>query len=308
MQKYIPSIPQDSFSDPRARLTIADGADFVRLAKKKGKKYDLVIIDSPDPVGPAKSLFRTSFYLDVSSVLSPDGIVIRQTGSSILQSDEMPANFRQMEAVFAEVQGLATSVPTYIGGYFTFVAASHKKGIFREALKSLDSRFKRGFSETVKNSLDWYSPETHRAAMALPAEVKRAIDKSEYGIHLVMDLAECDYSVLGSREKLKEFVEELCRVIGMRPYGATLLPDFGHGMAKTAGLSLFQFIETSGIMGHFSPHWREAYLDIFTCKSFDPKVTLEFVKKFFSAGRVVSYLIKRGPRALKDKPELTLIE
>ncbi len=304
MLKFMPSVPQDSFDDPRVRLTIDDGAEFVKRAKKKGKRYDLVIVDSPDPIGPARSLFQTSFYLDIAKILNPEGIVIRQTGSSALQPDEMPSNYRQMLEIFPEVQGFITAVPTYIGGYFTFVAASHKKGIFREALRTLDQRLRDFLLETLR----WYSAEMHKAAMILPPDMMRAIEKSEYGIELIVDLYGCEYEAIASSERLKEFARELCAVIGMKPFGESLVPDFGHALSKTAGPSLVQLIESSAITAHYSPHWRMVCMNIFTCRTFDSQKTLEFVKGFFKAEKAVAYLLRRGFRVLPHRPELIVIE
>lgn len=173
MLKYISSIPGDGFSDPRTKLTIADGAVFVKDKIKENKKYDLIIVDSPDPIGPASSLFKASFYHDIAELLSPGGIVVRQTGSSLFQPDELPDNYLQMMKTFpdGEVRGMVSAVPTYVGGYFTFVIASNQKGVFQESLNSLEDRTKM----LPADSLKWYSAEMHRASMILPAGLRQRL-------------------------------------------------------------------------------------------------------------------------------------
>lgn len=291
-RKYLPDFAKNAWEDPRLKIHIEDGAKFVKQTKKK---FDVIIIDSPDPVGPAKSLFQTSFYLDCKKVLSPGGILIRQTGSSILQPEEMPSNFRQMEELFPEAQAFLTALPTYVGGYFTFVAGSPEKGLFKKALPKIAARFKK-----LKIGTEWYTPEMHKASMILPRELKGSLKKTEYGQELVVDLYDCDYSIISSREKLHQFVRRMCEVIKMKPYGEPLIPDFGHGMSKTAGPSLVQLIESSSITAHYSPHWRMVCLNIFTCTYFDSQKALQFAKDFFVSGRTVAFLLKRGPRLFKE--------
>ena len=298
-KKYLPDFSQNAWQDPRLNIHIEDGAVFV---KKTKKKYDVIILDTPDPIGPAKSLFQTSFYLDCKKVLSSGGIIIRQTGSSLLQPEEMPSNFRQMEELFPEVKVFLTAVPTYVGGYFTFVAASPKKGIFKKALPQLGRKFRK-----LKLKTEWYTPEMHKASMILPRELESSLKKTSYGIELIVDLYDCDHAVISSREKLYRFAKEICEIIKMKPYGEPLIPDFGYALSKTAGPSLVQLIESSSITAHYSPHWRVVCLNVFTCASFDAEKTLKFVKKFFGAGRVTAFLLKRGSRVFRKELEITNI-
>jgi S-adenosylmethionine/arginine decarboxylase-like enzyme len=251
-------------------------------------------LDTPDPIGPAKSLFQTKFYLNCQKILAPGGIIIRQTGSSILQPEEMPSNFRQMEELFPDVKVILTAITTYIGGYFTFVIASNKKGALRSALPKIAGRFKK-----MKLETEWYTPEIHKASMILPRELESSLKKTDYGVELVIDLYECDYTIMNSNEKLHEFVKELLKVIDMKAFGEPWIPDFGYSLSKTAGPSLVQLIESSSITAHYSPHWRMICMNVFTCKSFDPEKTLKFVKEFFRAGRARAFLLKRGPRIFR---------
>ncbi len=295
-KKYLPDFAQNSWKDPRVKVFIEDGALFIKKAKKK---YDVVIIDSPDPIGVAKSLFHTTFYENCRKILASGGIIIRQTGSSVLQPEEMPTNFRQMEELFPEVKVFLTAVTTYIGGYFTFVAASNAKGVFTKALPRLLQRFNK-----LKMETEWYTPQIHKASMILPRELTSSLKKTDYGIELVVDLYGCDYEAITSHKKLAQFAKELCKVIGMKPYGEPLIPDFGFSLSKTAGPSLVQLIESSSITAHYSPHWGMVCLNIFTCKSFDEKKTLQFVKKFFGSTRARAFLLRRGPRIFKRELEI----
>jgi S-adenosylmethionine/arginine decarboxylase-like enzyme len=117
--------------------------------------------------------------------------------------------------------------------------------------------------------------------------------KKEFGCELIMDLYGCDVKIMHSKKKLKEYVDTLCPLIDMEKYGRLHLPYFGLRKPHTKGYSLLQFIETSSITGHFSEQWGISYINIFSCKAFDPKVARAFTKKFFKASRVRSRFIAR---------------
>jgi S-adenosylmethionine decarboxylase len=116
------------------------------------------------------------------------------------------------------------------------------------------------------------------------------LDSNTFGMEVVLDLYVCNLETISSKEKLQEYTRELCQVIGMTPYGAPFAEWFGLNEAKTAGYSIVQLIETSSITGHFSEEWNSAYINIFSCKEFDPKQATEFSKDFFGADRVESTL------------------
>jgi S-adenosylmethionine/arginine decarboxylase-like enzyme len=115
-----------------------------------------------------------------------------------------------------------------------------------------------------------------------------------YGQELILNLYDCDLTIISSGEDIKRFVIELCdNVIKMKRYGEPLIPHFGHDNPLTSGYSLVQLIETSSVTAHFSERKRSAYINIFSCAWFDAKKTEQFCKKFFAAKHVESHLIKR---------------
>ena len=119
-------------------------------------------------------------------------------------------------------------------------------------------------------------------------------EKDFYGQELILNLYDCDLTIISSEEDIKRFVIELCdNVIKMKRYGEPLIPHFGHDNPLTSGYSLVQLIETSSVTAHFSEQKRSAYINIFSCAWFDPKKTAEFCKKFFNASRMTSHVLKR---------------
>lgn len=125
---------------------------------------------------------------------------------------------------------------------------------------------------------------------------KPAKSKSKYplyGMELIINLYDCALDIISSQKKIKEFAQTLCPLIDMIPYGKPLVPYFGEKELHTKGYSLVQLIETSSITGHFSEYYKCAYINIFSCKEFDPQKAFQFTKDFFQAKRAVKKFIIR---------------
>ncbi len=113
-----------------------------------------------------------------------------------------------------------------------------------------------------------------------------------WGWHLVLNLYECSAQLIESEEVIAKFVVDLCDKIEMRRFGDPVIINFGDDPAVT-GYSLFQLIETSNIAGHFANQSQAAYLDVFSCKEFDPQITAEFCSAAFEAKTAIGVFIYR---------------
>ena len=103
-----------------------------------------------------------------------------------------------------------------------------------------------------------------------------------WGIWSGIDLHECNADTIRDAEKIKSFVRELCARIKVNPYGECQVVHFGED-PRVAGFSMIQLIETSLISGHFANETNTTYLDVFSCRYYDPKVVAEYAKEFFDA-------------------------
>src|SRR3546814_2561519 len=99
------SICRDAFDDPRLELVIADGVDFVSSC---AERYDLVLVDSTDPIGPGEVLFSETFYGKAKRCLAPGGILVTQNGVPFLQGEELTSTMRafRSEEHTSELQSL----------------------------------------------------------------------------------------------------------------------------------------------------------------------------------------------------------
>ena len=112
--------------------------------------------------------------------------------------------------------------------------------------------------------------------------MKRYGQENPWGLAISVDLQGCNPSVIRSEEKIREFVDELCRLIEMKKFGPTVVVDFGED-PRVSGYSMAQLIETSLISGHFANTSNAAYIDIFSCKAYPPYIAAAFAREFFEA-------------------------
>ncbi len=114
--------------------------------------------------------------------------------------------------------------------------------------------------------------------------VKEAIDKQAWGIASSIDIYDCDPETIRNADKIRQFVVELCDLIKMKRFGETTVINFGED-ERVAGYSMVQLIETSLISAHFANMSNTTYLDVFSCKPYDPCVVRDFAMKFFKGSR-----------------------
>src|SRR3989344_6679266 len=112
--------------------------------------------------------------------------------------------------------------------------------------------------------------------------VKEYEDAGAWGLLASIDLHDCDGATIRDAEAIKRFVVELCERIEMKRFGECTVVDFGED-EKVAGFSMVQLIETSCISAHFANATNATYLDIFSCKYYNPYEAAEFAKEFFGA-------------------------
>jgi len=165
-REYLPGISAGAFDDPRLDLVIADGAAFVA---ETDDRFDVIIVDSTDPVGPGEVLFTDTFYGRAKRCLADGGVLVTQNGVPFVQGRELTTTMRAFRALFADWTCYLATVPTYAGGPMAFGWGTD--GTARQVpLETLKNRFA-GFGKKT----DYYTPEVHAAAFALPGYVARLL-------------------------------------------------------------------------------------------------------------------------------------
>ena len=113
-----------------------------------------------------------------------------------------------------------------------------------------------------------------------------------WGLYTSVDLKGCDPASIRDPEKIHRFIIELCDLIEMKRFGEPQIVHFGP-TERVAGYSMTQLIETSLISGHFANETNAAYLDIFSCKEYEPSKAAEFCRDFFGAESVTYQVLFR---------------
>lgn len=101
-----------------------------------------------------------------------------------------------------------------------------------------------------------------------------------WGIASSIDIYECDPAKIRDADYIKQFVVDLCDLIEMKRFGETQVVHFGED-EKVAGFSMVQLIETSLISAHFANLTNATYLDVFSCKAYDPEAVQTFSQQYF---------------------------
>ncbi|MBQ7155069.1 MAG: polyamine aminopropyltransferase [Synergistaceae bacterium] len=149
-KKYLP-FAGCAFGDERADVKCMDAMKFIR---ETGERYDVVIIDSTDPVDFAAGLFQSGFYGDVKRVMTPDGMMSELTESPFTDADLMVQAVREMHRVFPVVRTYWGAVPTYPGGMWTYGVATMGDDPSEPRRDVKPARY--------------YTNDVHRAAFVLP--------------------------------------------------------------------------------------------------------------------------------------------
>jgi len=114
-------------------------------------------------------------------------------------------------------------------------------------------------------------------------ELKSRFEQEQsWGLLSSIDLYKCDPDMIRNADKIKEYVKKLCEKIEMKRYGETVVVHFGQD-PRVSGFSMTQLIETSLISGHFANETNNVYIDVFSCKFYNPWQVAEFTKTFFKA-------------------------
>ncbi|PKM77053.1 MAG: spermidine synthase [Firmicutes bacterium HGW-Firmicutes-15] len=152
-----------SFLDPKALVVVDDGIDYV---KQHLNTFDIILIDSTEPVGPAVELFSQNFYQSCFDALKEDGMLVVQSESPFYNADVIKMAYGGIKQVFPLTKLYLASIPTYPSGLWSFTVGSKKHD--PEQVKNVN-----------KYNLKYYTQEVHRAAFGLPQFVKNIIEQDE---------------------------------------------------------------------------------------------------------------------------------
>lgn len=157
---YLPKICGKAFDDPRTDLRIGDGAAFVAGTSER---YDIIIVDSTDPIGPGAVLFSNDFYRNCRRCLNNGGVLITQNGVPAYQYEELRKSLDTFKRHYDYSGCYRVAVPTYFGGDMALGWAGANIDLSNSDRTVLSSRYGQSGIKTR-----YYNPGIHQAAFELP--------------------------------------------------------------------------------------------------------------------------------------------
>ena len=168
--KFFPKVGATAFKDPRTNVVITDGLEFVA---KCPDRFDAVIVDSSEPVGPSAVLHTKRFFANCQKLLNPGGVFITQNGVPFHHPEHLAKTTQHLAAVHKHVHPYICTQPCYFGGEFALNWASDDAGHLSVDQATLARRARARKIETR-----YWTPALHKGAFALPQFMQDLVDKS----------------------------------------------------------------------------------------------------------------------------------
>lgn len=171
-RQHFASVNRGAFDDPRTDLKIDDGMAYVRQnAQPNGEKFDLMILDLSDPVGPSAALYAEDFLRDCKAVLAPQGAFVMHLGPALFQPERVAELHQRLTRLFNHVTPYSVYIPFY-GSQWSMAIASDTVTPSRLTEAEVDSRIaQRGIAE-----LQYLNGATYRAGLALSPTMKKVFN------------------------------------------------------------------------------------------------------------------------------------
>jgi spermidine synthase len=168
-RQHYPSIPGAAFEDPRTDIVIADGCSYVA---ETDERFDAIIVDSSEPIGPSAVLHTREFFQDCRRALKRGGVLVTQNGLPFLFPAHLGGTTAVFASLFKRVAPYLCTQPCYFGGPFALNLATDDKHVLKVEAKQLAKRQKKRGVRGLK----YWTPHVHVGAFALPAYAQRVVD------------------------------------------------------------------------------------------------------------------------------------
>ena len=169
-REHFPDISLGAYDDKRTRVVIADGTKFVAETQTR---FDVILVDSTDPIGPGAVLFTKEFYADCRRALKPGGVLVTQNGLPFLQGPELAQSARYFRKLFKDAFAYVATTPSYFGGSMSYGWATDNKALRQHSSKKIARRYKKAGSFKTR----YWSPQMQMAAFALPIYIRELVEK-----------------------------------------------------------------------------------------------------------------------------------
>ena len=173
--KFFPNVSKELKNNPKVKVLFEDGVSFVK--NSKDSEYDLIIVDSTDPIGPGEGLFSVEFYKNCFRILNDIGILVNQSESPYYPYNirELKRSYGKISKIFPILHYYQAFIPTYPSGHWLFGFASKKINPFEV---NLNQNY--NLLEWNKNNIEtkYYNSQLHIGSFYLPNFVKELLQKN----------------------------------------------------------------------------------------------------------------------------------
>ncbi|MEA2930256.1 MAG: spermidine synthase [Hyphomicrobiales bacterium] len=171
-KEHFPEFTTAVFRDKRFESVIGDGMKYVAATERR---FDVIIVDSTDPVGPGAVLFTREFYAACKRCMAPGGVMVTQNGVPFFQPDELVSSVGMFTSLFADGACYVAAIPTYVGGHMAMGWAAKDRRLRRHAMRTIAARYRKAGSFKTK----YWTPEVHVAAFALPRFIAEHVQSAK---------------------------------------------------------------------------------------------------------------------------------
>jgi spermidine synthase len=168
-RQHFPQISAGAYDDPRTRIVVADGTKFVA---ETDERFDVIMVDSTDPIGPGAVLFTREFYADCRRALAKGGVLVTQNGIPFLQAGELKQSVSFFRELFKDAYAYLATTPSYFGGPMSYGWASDNPKLRQHKRGKIERRYEKAGSFPTR----YWRPDVHVAAFALPTYVRELVE------------------------------------------------------------------------------------------------------------------------------------
>jgi spermidine synthase len=170
-REHFPEFTKPVLGNARFDLIIDDGMKYVA---RTDRRFDVIIVDSTDPIGPGKVLFSQKFYAACRRCMTKGAVLVAQRGVPIFQSGELTAGTLKFRKLFADGYCYVAAIPTYVGGHMAIGWATDNVKLRHASVRTIAARYDKAGRFPTK----YWTPEVHVAAFALPRFIADKVAKA----------------------------------------------------------------------------------------------------------------------------------
>jgi spermidine synthase len=171
-KEHFPEFTRPVLTNKRFDLVIDDGMKYVA---RTDRRFDVIIVDSTDPLGPGKILFSQKFYAACKRCMRPGGVLATQNGVPLYQPSELTSSISKFRRLFADGTCYVAAIPTYVGGHMAMGFATDNPRLRQTPVRTIADRHRKAGGFKTK----YWTPDVQAAAFALPRFIAEAVGKAK---------------------------------------------------------------------------------------------------------------------------------